>query len=108
RDVTLSIPVDRVVSGVLMSATDAEDVRVEGAYNALIAARLVNGLSRRIAKFDTILLPGTVQDFQAIDHLMIDNTIPLEDAATAAAIRQWLFDGGRCWLMLDAMGVEAA
>lgn len=109
RSAILSIPVDRLVSAAFSDWRAESEARHEGAaYAALVASRLTAGHTRRIALVDQYTLPARAEDFAAIDHLLVDNLAPLHDAATLAAVQRWLLDGGRMWVMLDAVGVEAA
>lgn len=70
-------------------------------YDAAVAMRLAAGLSRRIGEFQLPVLPASVQDLDALDHLIVHNRVPFQDAATVEAIRAWLMRGGRLWIMLD-------
>jgi len=56
-------------------------------------------------------LPPTVETLDALDQLVIANDRLAEDAAALTAVRRWLYNGGRLWIMLDrvqpATGVAA-
>lgn len=73
------------------------------AYDAVIALRLSAGLSRRVGEFVRPVFPDSLYDLDALQHIVLHNNVPFEDAATVSALRAWLSRGGRLWIMLDAI-----
>lgn len=70
-------------------------------YELVVACRLARLLDRRVGTASLEGLPYDEQSLEAISNLVIVGDRLLEDAAAIAAIRRWMFGGGRVWVMLD-------
>jgi hypothetical protein len=73
-----------------------------GASGDLIAtSRMATQRTRRMTLLHEEFLPPDEECFQALDQLVMANSLVLKDSAGLAATRRWLFGGGRLWVMLD-------
>lgn len=52
-------------------------------------------------------LPPTPEGFDGIDHLVLASNRVQDDPAGLRALRQWLEQGGRVWVMLDRVDTDA-
>ena len=68
----------------------------------VLAARGPSGQSVRTSFFYESPLPFWAEEsLQALDCLVIGDDRLLEEPAAMAAVRRWLFAGGRVWVLLD-------
>jgi hypothetical protein len=89
-------PIPLPAEGTLFPEEDTD------AVSQLIAtARLEAQLTKRVAELLEQSLPASEEAYQALDHLVLADNRVADDAAALAAIRRWLFGGGRLWVMLD-------
>ncbi len=61
---------------------------------------------RQVSRFGDRLLPPSQMGFAPLHQLVIADDRMLGDASALAAIRQWLYSGGRLWIMLDRVDPE--
>jgi hypothetical protein len=69
--------------------------------HAVAAARSARNLVTAIPDLYGQSLPPVDKVIEGLDQLVICNDDLLGDGAALAAIRQWLYGGGRAWVMLD-------
>jgi hypothetical protein len=67
------------------------------------AAKLGAGLGPGVSEWYEDLLPPVLESLAGLDQLALSNNRLASDAAGLVAVRQWLFGGGRLWIMLDAV-----
>ena len=96
QDGLLSSSIRRSVTA--MIDADRDD---SPAYHAVIAMRVQSSLSRRVSQLSDLILPPSAQALQGADQLVVANDRLIDDAAGLDAVRHWVFQGGRLWLMLD-------
>ncbi len=80
----------------VVADTDADD-----AISAVIAARLAAGASKRMAYVSPAQLPALPAVYDAITCLVFAHGDVELTPAQTHAIRSWICDGGRLWIMLD-------
>lgn len=72
----------------------------------IVAARFHAGLSRKVVSLRGLVLPPGAETLQGMDHLVLMGDRPLSDPAGMAAIRQWVYRGGRLWIVLNEVSPE--
>ena len=77
------------------------DTQERDARTTIMAARAGAGLDIRIAALQSKPLPVTAEMLDGLDQLVIGSDRFADDPAGWIAIRRWLHDGGRLWIMLD-------
>lgn len=70
-------------------------------YELGIATRIDSGATRRIANFDSKVLPMSQADWAPVDCAFISDKHVLEDAGFVEGLRRFLSNGGKCWIMYD-------
>lgn len=90
-----------LLTGFIDSGSTANTATEREPYELLIATRIARQLDRRVGTVSVEGLPYDEQSLEAISNLVIVGDRLLGDAAAVAAIRRWMFAGGRVWLMLD-------
>ncbi len=90
-----------LLTGFIDSGSTANTATEREPYELLIATRLARQLDRRVGTVSVEGLPYDEQSLEAISNLVIVGDRLLGDVAAVAAIRRWMFGGGRVWLMLD-------
>lgn len=70
-------------------------------YEATIAARILNGMTRRMLNIHDEPLPLDASLWDSIDTTILADDRYLEDPAQVAALQSWVQRGGRLWIMLD-------
>ena len=85
----------RLVTGTLLDAMDDEP------RWAVATMRDILGLEGHVAGMGIDPLPVNVEFMRALDQLAVSSDEFVKNAALVVAIRQWLHDGGRLWIMLD-------
>ncbi|MBI3862702.1 MAG: hypothetical protein HY290_12500 [Planctomycetia bacterium] len=71
------------------------------AYDLVVACRRSQQLSRRTSHLAEQLFAPDDFSLQPFDQLVVSSSRALGDPAGLAAIRRWLYKGGRLWVMLD-------
>ncbi len=101
------------VTGVLLPPHDGAergdgDGRPTGisAYEFVVTGRVEAGIQYNYVVLDEGLPPGGEQSLEAFDQLIVASDTVLHDHAAIAALRDWLFRGGRLWIMLDRVDVS--
>jgi hypothetical protein len=105
---TLRITRQSPVAGIV-SPLETEGPR-EGAAvsprDLITTAQLDRKLPRGATTLGDRLLPASDEGLRAFDQIIVADDRILADAAGLAALRQWLFDGGRLWVMLDRVDAD--
>jgi len=76
------------------------------AYETVYKAREAAVDSRVLIEFGGDFMPPFSTTLDSLDQLVIRGDRILNDAAGLAMLRQWLFRGGRLWIMLDSTSME--
>ncbi len=79
---------------------------IHDSYEMAIASRLDAEYSRRCVILDGELVPCQMADWDTFDNLVIMDDSRLEDEATLQSVKQFLYSGGRVWVMLDRVRCE--
>ncbi|MBL7043814.1 MAG: hypothetical protein ISR77_34605 [Pirellulaceae bacterium] len=95
----------------VISAARAEEEPQGGDYadEAIIALQKARGFEQKLATIHDRYLPVMPEALDGLDQLVLCNSRFAKDVAALSAIRGWLSDGGRLWIMLDLVdfdGVE--
>ena len=77
------------------------DVNHQASTELVSTSRLASQRSRRLTYLIDQFLPASEECLQALDHMVLTDSRLMNDSAGLAAIRRWLFGGGRLWVMLD-------
>lgn len=110
RPVVLPVKHEKPVAGFIAGTREerqSEDV--DYAYEALIGLQSARRMERLVAIITDRYLPSLPEAYDGLDLLLIYNNRFAEDVAAMSAIRAWLNDGGRLWIMLDKVefgGIE--
>lgn len=99
-DAILATVFERPITGLIDDAGD------ELGGDTVMAMRLVRNLTRRVAILTGDFAPATPHSLQALDHLVLMSDRLAKDSAGLSAIREWVHDGGRLWIMLDQVSSE--
>jgi hypothetical protein len=70
------------------------------------ASRIDAELPNDCIDFEAKPLPIHLSDWQSIDNLIIAEPRFIRDSASLGAVRTFLAEGGRVWVMLDAINVD--
>ncbi len=104
RDGALSLGTGVKATGFI----DTKDLSAESeaaanaVYDLLLAARSQSALSLRTSFFYESPLPFYGEEsLEALDCLVIADSRILDEGGALAALRRWLFGGGRVWVLLD-------
>jgi hypothetical protein len=68
--------------------------------------RNANGLSAAVRLIPTRSLPPVTEAFSGIDHFVLASNRIAEDRAGLEALRRWVQQGGKVWVMLDRVGED--
>ena len=71
------------------------------AYQAIMAMQTAMSLPPEVADFWGMWLPPVAEGLDMLDGLVVAGDRLAEDASARAAVRQWVREGGRLWIMLD-------
>jgi hypothetical protein len=93
------VPLTGIMSG--PAAEEPETDPDATPFDVVVSARLAQGLPRQVTRVDDQFLPTTPEGFDCLDSLVIARRFDHADAAGIAAIRSWLYNGGRLWVMLN-------
>ncbi len=102
QDGALLVNFDRRISGFIDDPDAESENSGTEAYELLVACRIAQHLDRRVGKASSEGLPFDEQSLDALTNLVITGNRLLKDEAGLAAIRRWMFNGGRVWLMADS------
>ncbi|MES2792435.1 MAG: hypothetical protein V4719_22650 [Planctomycetota bacterium] len=99
-DATLSTMHERPLTAVI---DDGED---EDGNHAVVAMRLIRNYTRRVSRFSGDFMAPSLENLQGLNHLVLMSDRLAHDSAGVSAIREWIHDGGRLWIMLDQVTPE--
>jgi hypothetical protein len=89
------------ITGMIESLDPSSPEVVDWAYEMVVAVRCQQRLSRRLDRLgDQFFAPDAVS-LAVLDQLVIADDRVLEDPAGLAAIRRWVYGGGRLWVLAD-------
>ncbi|HEY3969657.1 MAG TPA: hypothetical protein VGM05_34210 [Planctomycetaceae bacterium] len=80
---------------------EGPSVDSRSAYDLIIACRRAHNLSRRTTSLSEPLFAPDDFSLQPFDQIVMASSRALGDPAGLAAVRRWLYDGGRLWVMLN-------
>lgn len=90
-----------VVTGMIAGLFGPDTPERDDAHELVVAARSGEQFNRDIPIFgDRIFTPGE-QGLDALDSLVVMHERLMYDEAGLSAVRNWLYGGGRLWVMLD-------
>jgi hypothetical protein len=95
---TQGLPVTAVIMNRLHRHADLDETVAEEAVDSCILRQFRD---RRLARLDGNRLPPTATALDGLRHLVLYNDEIARDAAALTAVRRWLQDGGRLWIMVD-------
>ncbi len=75
-------------------------------FELAVAARIDAGNNRYTATFETRSLPLNQADWNTVNVFIVADPAVLQDAAAVEAMRRYMSDGGRLWIMLDHVPCE--
>lgn len=85
---------ERFLTAAILDEADRET------HDAIAAMRQSRGLPIMAPTFRNPM-PPTLETLDALDHLVVaDDSLP-QDPASLIAVRRWLHNGGRMWVLLD-------
>lgn len=104
----LQVESQPIVTGIITPIDAEVDTRnIEFSPNDLITSgRFELQLPRRVSSYGDRVLSATDLGLQSLDQLVVADDRFQRDSAAIAAIRHWLYDGGRLWIMLDRVDPE--
>jgi hypothetical protein len=106
---TSLVPLDRDSATGLISDTGVvPEAERDFAHETIEALRLSAGYDRILHLLQDDFLPPTPEGLDALDHLLISSDRLGDDSAALAAVRRWLYGGGRLWIMLDRVSPATA
>lgn len=97
----LPLVVEPPLTAVLLGDTALEARAAVGAMREAVE------LSRRMTTLQTDSLPTSAFALEGLGNLVLGTDLLAQDAAACQAVRHWLHDGGRIWIMLDRVSPEA-
>jgi hypothetical protein len=98
-----SHPVTAVITNRLRDTADLEETAADDAVDACVVYRFRD---RRTAMLDGDRLPATATALDGLRHLVLYNDRIADDPAAMTAVRRWLQNGGRLWIMADRVRQE--
>jgi hypothetical protein len=102
----LSLPFDPAAP-VTAVITSAPGGRIDGEIRQVVlAARQSRNLRPYLAGFYTDFLAPTAESLGAVRHVVVAGDRPADDPAGRAALRGWVRDGGKMWILLDRVAPE--
>lgn len=91
-------PVTAVIVKASRPQADLDETAAGEAVDACVVSRF---LDRRMALLDGKRLPATAIALDGLRHLVLDKDQIADDPAAMTAVRRWLQNGGRLWIMVD-------
>lgn len=100
--------VDDATAGVASDVTKdvADWMDIDPAYEAFQSFMASQGFTRLAATCKERLLPATVEAWQPVGHVVITGKRLSGELGAAAALGQWVSEGGRMWIQLNRSDVE--
>lgn len=80
---------------------DAVNERRIETHQVVTVARAYNREPARTTELSDPVLPLLAESLQSVDVLVIADGYLQDDDAALSAIRRWLYDGGRLWILLE-------
>ena len=96
----LAVHHGETTTGVISNRANSGELKQE-VGDVIIALKESAGLPRRSSELFADFLPPTAESLQSLAHLVVAGDQLTSDAAGTSAVRQWLMEGGRLWIMLD-------
>jgi hypothetical protein len=97
----LAVTHSKTITGVISNRADSRVLKKEVADVIVAMKESAHLPRRRASKLHCDFLPPTAESLQSLAHLVIAGDQLASDAAGMSAVRQWLMEGGRLWIMLD-------
>jgi hypothetical protein len=82
------------------------DSAADEAYRLARTFRAARGLSAHVQILNPGPLPPTAETFDGVDHFLLASDRMARDLAGSEALRHWLQQGGKLWVMLDLVAPE--
>ena len=82
------------------------DSRSEEAVRLVRVFRQTRTLSASVQRINPGLLPPTAEAFDGLDHFVLASGRLAQDPVGMSALRHWLQQGGKVWVMLDFVEPE--
>ncbi len=94
---------NRVLPGRAEEYSPGEDQ----AHETAVEVRMLHDGDRKIMTLSDFFLPPYPEAYDALDQLIICSDRITIDSGGIAALRDWIARGGRAWIMLDLVGIDA-
>lgn len=94
---------ERVLPGQAEEHSPAED----DAYETAVEVRMLHDGDRKIMGLTDFFLPPYPEAYDVLDQLIICSDRITIDSGGIAAVRSWIARGGRAWIMLDLVSLDA-
>lgn len=82
--------------------------RDEEAFETAVEVRRLYDGDRKVISFSDRFTAPYPEAYEALDQLVICSDRIVDDSGGIAALRNWIARGGRAWIMLDLVAVDAA
>ncbi|MEO8493989.1 MAG: hypothetical protein ABI614_02890 [Planctomycetota bacterium] len=97
-----------MISGSVLPGHEAVSMpRDDMAYETAVEVRMLHDGDRKIMRLSDYFQPAYPAAYDALDQLVICSDRIAIDSGGIAALRNWIARGGRAWIMLDMVGVDA-
>jgi hypothetical protein len=103
---TLSATREKFVTAFIDEPDDVTRINRNAAYDLLTACRKDQNYSRRMTNLAEPMFAPDDLSLQPFNQLVICCNRPKGDPASLAAIRRWVYGGGRLWVMLNQVDAE--
>ncbi|MCB9873755.1 MAG: hypothetical protein H6821_06205 [Planctomycetaceae bacterium] len=81
--------------------------RDDDAYEMAVEVRMLHDGDRKIMSLSGRFMAPYPEAYDALDQLLICSDRFVDDSGGIAALRNWIARGGRAWIMLDLVGIDA-
>ncbi len=88
-------------TGLIGTTGTDRDVPSAEVTDLIMATRVSQQLSNRYSLLLDQFLPADESELSSLDHLVLLENRITQDLAAMAALRHWLHQGGRLWIMMD-------
>jgi hypothetical protein len=78
----------------------------EAAYELIVKSRMISSLSRITLDFEADFIPPSHFMLESVDQIVLAGDRLIYDTAGLLAVRNWLMNGGRMWIMADRVRPE--
>ncbi|MCA9111035.1 MAG: hypothetical protein KDA52_13875 [Planctomycetaceae bacterium] len=103
HDRTLRIDSTERHTGII-AGWGANDVVPQDVLDLVVANRVYQGINNRVTYLPGEFLPADETSLNYLDHLVLVDDRLIHDQAALAAVRRWLYAGGRLWILVDRTG----